>query len=99
MLDDFCGTASNGGICGVGEMARDTITSGDGGSSHESFKPIIVTVGGNHSISLSILRALKEVHKSPVSVLHFDAHMDRWAPDTDAYWDTEQSHFNHGSVI
>ena len=68
-------------------------------ASRTAFKPVIVTIGGDHSIVLPILRALREVHQMPVSVLHFDAHMDTWAPDTDAYWDTEQSHFNHGSVF
>ncbi|KAI1276954.1 arginase family-domain-containing protein [Xylaria sp. FL0933] len=68
-------------------------------SESSSQYPIIVTIGGDHSISLPILRALKEVHETPVAVLHFDAHLDTWAPDTDTYWDTEQSRFDHGSVF
>ncbi|KAB5583452.1 arginase family-domain-containing protein [Coniochaeta sp. 2T2.1] len=77
--------------------ATRSVASGSG--SRTTSNPIIVTIGGDHSISLPILRAMKEVHKTPVSVLHFDAHMDTWAPDTEAYWDTEQSRFNHGSVF
>jgi len=67
--------------------ATRSLTRGSGSSpsglSHGTSKPIIVTIGGDHFISLPILRALKEMHNMPVSVLHFDAHMDTWAPDTD----------------
>lgn len=44
---------------------------GDGGKI-----PTIVTLGGDHSIALAALRALKDVY-GPVAVLHFDA---RWSP-------------------
>jgi agmatinase len=32
----------------------------------------LVTLGGDHSLSLPTLRALKEVHNRPIQVLHFD---------------------------
>jgi agmatinase len=38
-----------------------------------------VALGGDHSISLPILRALKPVY-GPVSVIHIDAHIDTWSP-------------------
>ena len=37
----------------------------------------IVSVGGDHTIALPLLRALTKKH-GPVAVLHFDAHLDTW---------------------
>ncbi|SCC91557.1 Agmatinase [Thiomonas sp. X19] len=36
-------------------------------------------LGGDHSITLSLLRAARKVHGQPLAVLHFDAHCDIWA--------------------
>lgn len=38
----------------------------------------MVWLGGDHSITLSLLRALHAVHGRPLAVLHFDAHCDTW---------------------
>lgn len=40
-------------------------------------KALPVSVGGDHSISLPILRALGKIH-GPVGLIHFDAHLDTW---------------------
>lgn len=37
----------------------------------------VVTLGGDHTISLPILRAINRVH-GPVALIHFDAHLDTW---------------------
>ncbi|WP_353988641.1 agmatinase [Ruicaihuangia caeni] len=37
----------------------------------------IVTIGGDHTIALPLLRAVTKKH-GPVAVLHFDAHLDTW---------------------
>ena len=37
----------------------------------------MITLGGDHTIALPLLRSLNRVH-GPVSVLHFDAHLDTW---------------------
>jgi len=37
-----------------------------------------VAVGGDHTITLPILRSLKRRHAQPVSLIHFDAHPDTW---------------------
>ncbi|MHA6693594.1 agmatinase [Homoserinimonas sp. A520] len=37
----------------------------------------IVTIGGDHTIALPLLRAVAKKH-GPVAVLHFDAHLDTW---------------------
>ncbi|KAI0752931.1 Arginase/deacetylase [Daedaleopsis nitida] len=39
--------------------------------------PRIVSLGGDHTIVLPILRALNEVY-GPVAVIHFDSHLDTW---------------------
>lgn len=65
----------------------------------------LLTLGGDHSVALPALRALKERYGQPISVLHFDAHLDTWHPakypsawvDADAEYD--QTYFNHGSVF
>ncbi|MES2740670.1 MAG: agmatinase [Pseudomonadota bacterium] len=38
----------------------------------------MVWLGGDHSVTLPLLRALKQVHGAPVALLHFDAHCDTW---------------------
>lgn len=47
----------------------------------------IVTVGGDHTIALPLLRALARKH-GPVAVLHFDAHLDTW----DTYFGAPVTH-------
>ncbi len=37
----------------------------------------LVALGGDHTISLPILRAMKKLH-GPVALVHFDAHLDTW---------------------
>lgn len=68
-------------------------------------KPKLLTLGGDHSIALPALRALKQVYKQPITVVHFDAHLDTWHPAKypSAWIDEEdsfpQSYFNHGSMF
>ncbi|KAE9969648.1 hypothetical protein BLS_005288 [Venturia inaequalis] len=69
-------------------------------------KPRLLTLGGDHSIALPALRALNKIYGKPVSVVHFDAHLDTWHPakypshwlDKDSDSDP-QSFFNHGSMF
>ncbi|KAL1607768.1 hypothetical protein SLS60_002704 [Paraconiothyrium brasiliense] len=68
-------------------------------------KPKLLTLGGDHSIALPALRALKQAYGKPVAVVHFDAHLDTWHPAKypSAWIDPEdestQSFFNHGSMF
>ncbi|WP_295013608.1 agmatinase [uncultured Microbacterium sp.] len=39
--------------------------------------PRIVTIGGDHTLALPLLRSVARRH-GPVAVLHFDAHLDTW---------------------
>ncbi|MFK0150954.1 agmatinase [Streptomyces sp. NPDC090499] len=47
----------------------------------------LVTIGGDHTIALPLLRAVAKRH-GPVAVLHFDAHLDTW----DTYFGAEYTH-------
>ena len=38
----------------------------------------MVWLGGDHSVTLPLLRALNQVHGGPVAMVHFDAHCDTW---------------------
>lgn len=42
-------------------------------------RPRILSLGGDHSIVLPILRSLKDVY-GPISVIHLDSHLDTWDP-------------------
>lgn len=53
---------------------------------HESVDKI-VTIGGDHTIALPLLRAAHKKH-GPVTVLHFDAHLDTW----DTYFGAPTTH-------
>lgn len=44
-----------------------------------NFHPRVLTLGGDHTITLPLLRGLAEVY-GPVSVIHFDSHLDTWKP-------------------
>lgn len=43
---------------------------------HERAKRLI-TIGGDHTIALPLLRTMASKH-GPISVIHFDAHLDTW---------------------
>lgn len=39
--------------------------------------PHLLTLGGDHTVALPLLRAVAAVH-GPVAIVHFDAHLDTW---------------------
>ena len=49
----------------------------------------LITIGGDHTIALPLLRAMHEKH-GPISLIHFDAHLDTW----DTYFNAP---FTHGT--
>lgn len=53
-------------------------------------KKRIIAVGGDHSITLPILREMRKAHGRPVRFIHFDAHLDTYP----AAWDMD---YHHGS--
>jgi agmatinase len=46
-----------------------------------------LTIGGDHTIALPLLRVMNEAH-GPVAVVHFDAHLDTW----DTYFGAPVTH-------
>ncbi|KEI38800.1 uncharacterized protein L969DRAFT_50068, partial [Mixia osmundae IAM 14324] len=61
-------------------------------------RPRVLTLGGDHSIVLPILRELYQVY-GPISVIHFDAHLDTWDPAGYAGADSPTSQINHGTMF
>ena len=53
---------------------------------------LTTSLGGDHTIVLPILRSLHKVY-GPISVIHFDAHLDTWGP-----W-SPQERITHGSFF
>lgn len=49
-----------------------------------------ITVGGDHSTTLPILREMRKRYGKPLRFIHFDAHLDTYAPA----WEME---YHHGS--
>lgn len=64
--------------------------------------PVLIALGGDHSIVLPHLRALHE-HYGQLAVIHFDAHLDTWLPDKyPSGWveaDADSGHFTHGTFF
>ncbi|KAJ7157163.1 arginase deacetylase [Mycena filopes] len=58
--------------------------------------PRIVSLGGDHTIVLPILRSLHKIY-GPISVIHFDAHLDTWPGYAGGI--TEQSKVTHGTFF
>ncbi|MEV0385620.1 agmatinase [Nonomuraea sp. NPDC050643] len=63
-------------------QAIDTIEQAAG-----EFDAHLVTIGGDHTIALPLLRAVHRKH-GPLALLHFDAHLDTW----DTYFGAEYTH-------
>lgn len=61
--------------------------------------PRFITLGGDHSIILPVLRGLKQKY-GRIAVIHFDSHLDTWAPTKyPSFWHSDTSEFTHGSML
>ncbi|MDC2998870.1 arginase family protein [Candidatus Pelagibacter sp.] len=47
-----------------------------------------MSLGGDHTIALPLLRAINKKNNGPVSLVHFDAHLDTW----DTYFGAPYTH-------
>jgi agmatinase len=64
-------------VAQIERAARDTLARADR----------VVTLGGDHTVALPMLRAVCERH-GPVALVHFDAHLDTW----DTAWNAPFTH-------
>ena len=48
----------------------------------------IISMGGDHTIALPLLRAVNKKNNGPVALVHFDAHLDTW----DTYFGAPYTH-------
>lgn len=65
----------------------------------EILVPRLVSLGGDHSITLPALRSLAQLHGN-ITVIHFDSHLDTWSPSKfPSFWDSDIGDFNHGSML
>ncbi|KAI8969116.1 agmatinase [Mycotypha africana] len=60
--------------------------------------PRLITLGGDHTILLPVLRAMREAHGRPIAVVHFDSHLDTWAPEIYNV-KARGSKYNHGNPL
>ncbi|KAK7538306.1 arginase family-domain-containing protein [Phyllosticta citribraziliensis] len=60
--------------------------------------PRILTLGGDHTTTLSALRSTSEKW-GPVSVIHFDSHLDTWDPKVLGGGISHYAGVNHGTFL
>ncbi|MEH6579436.1 MAG: agmatinase [Amphritea sp.] len=49
-----------------------------------------LAIGGDHSVTYPILKALAKYHKEPIAIIHIDSHTDTWS-------EYQGSKFHHGA--
>ncbi|KAE9974658.1 hypothetical protein EG328_003725 [Venturia inaequalis] len=67
-------------------------------NSSEYRTPRIITLGGDHTTTLSALRSTF-THWGPVSVIHFDSHIDTWDPAVIGGGISHYAGVNHGTFL
>lgn len=60
--------------------------------------PRVITLGGDHTIVLPILRSIHSAY-GPVSVIHFDSHLDTWKPSVFGAGRSKTAAINHGTYF
>ncbi|KAK2051390.1 Arginase/deacetylase [Colletotrichum caudatum] len=62
--------------------------------------PRLALLGGDHLIALPALRALHDTYGEPITLLHFDSHLDTLDPSVyPQAWNSQVSDVNHGTVF
>ncbi|KAF2755402.1 Arginase/deacetylase [Pseudovirgaria hyperparasitica] len=78
--------------------AAHKIVSGRETNSSQYTTARIITLGGDHTTTLSALRSAHN-HWGPVSVIHFDSHLDTWDPDVLGGGISHYAGVNHGTFL
>jgi len=60
--------------------------------------PRLITLGGDHTITLPLLRSVTREY-GPISVIHFDSHLDTWKPKVFGGAPSKQASINHGTYF
>jgi agmatinase len=60
--------------------------------------PRVITLGGDHTIVLPILRSIHSAY-GKISVIHFDSHLDTWKPSVFGGAPSAQAAINHGTYF
>ncbi|KAI0926652.1 hypothetical protein AcV5_007384 [Taiwanofungus camphoratus] len=60
--------------------------------------PRIITLGGDHTIVLPLLRSIYSAYGA-ISVIHFDSHLDTWKPQVFGGAPSAQAAINHGTYF
>ena len=60
--------------------------------------PRIITLGGDHTIVLPLLRSIYSAY-GQISVIHFDSHLDTWKPSVFGGAPSHQAEINHGTYF
>ncbi|KAK3988655.1 arginase family-domain-containing protein [Cladorrhinum sp. PSN332] len=60
--------------------------------------PRVITLGGDHTITLPLLRSINRAY-GPVTVIHFDSHLDTWRPKVFGGSPSEVASINHGTYF
>ncbi|KAH7242538.1 arginase family-domain-containing protein [Fusarium tricinctum] len=60
--------------------------------------PRVITLGGDHTITLPLLRSINRAY-GPVTVIHFDSHLDTWKPKVFGGSPSEVASINHGTYF
>ncbi|KAL2821478.1 arginase family-domain-containing protein [Aspergillus granulosus] len=60
--------------------------------------PRVITLGGDHTITLPLLRSINKAY-GPVTVIHFDSHLDTWKPKVFGGSPSEVASVNHGTYF
>ncbi|KAL3433862.1 arginase family-domain-containing protein [Aspergillus tetrazonus] len=80
------------------DLAHKVISSRATNSTENGRTPRIVTLGGDHTTTLSALRSTYK-HFGPVSVIHFDSHIDTWDPEVLGGGISHYAGVNHGTFL
>jgi agmatinase len=78
-------------------LMRDPATHADepGLAKKDKTFPRVITMGGDHSITLPLLRSMNRAY-GPVTVIHFDSHLDTWKPKVFGGAPSKVASINHG---
>jgi len=60
--------------------------------------PRVITLGGDHTIVLPLLRSIHSAY-GPISVIHFDSHLDTWKPSVFGGAPSDRAAINHGTYF